>query len=44
LIASGLTYTIIHPGGLTDKKGGVSEIVFGINDELLKGVESNMNI
>lgn len=37
LIASGLTYTIIHPGGLTDKKGGVSEIVFGINDELLKG-------
>jgi len=37
LISSGLTYTIIHPGGLTDKKGGVSEIVFGINDELLKG-------
>lgn len=33
----GLQYTIIHPGGLTDKKGGESEIILGINDELLKG-------
>ena len=33
----GLEYTIIHPGGLTDKKGGESEVIFGINDELLKG-------
>ena len=33
----GLKYTIIHPGGLTDKKGGESELIFGINDELLKG-------
>ena len=35
LIASGMQYTIIHPGGLLDKAGGEREIVFGINDELL---------
>ena len=36
LIASGMKYTILHPGGLTDKIGGEREIVSGINDELLK--------
>ena len=36
LIDSGIPYTIIHPGGLLDKSGGEREIVFGINDELLK--------
>jgi uncharacterized protein YbjT (DUF2867 family) len=36
LIESGLNYTILHPGGLIDSKGGVREIVSGINDELLK--------
>jgi uncharacterized protein YbjT (DUF2867 family) len=36
LIASGMKYTIIHPGGLLDKAGGEREIVLGINDELLK--------
>ena len=36
LIASGMPYTIIHPGGLTDKAGGESEIILGANDELLK--------
>lgn len=28
LISSGLTYTIIHPGGLTDNPGGQSILVF----------------
>jgi uncharacterized protein YbjT (DUF2867 family) len=36
LTKSGLGYTIIHPGGLLDKKGGEREIVFGIDDQLLK--------
>ena len=36
LIASGLQYTIIHPGGLTDKAGGKSEIKFGVDDQLLQ--------
>lgn len=36
LISSGVPYTIIHPGGLLDKKGGEREIIFGVNDELLK--------
>lgn len=35
LIASGLPYTIIHPGGLLDKEGGVRQIVFGVDDKLL---------
>lgn len=37
LIDSGMKYTIIHPGGLTDKKGGLSEVILGSNDELLNG-------
>jgi uncharacterized protein YbjT (DUF2867 family) len=36
LIASGMQYTILHPGGLTDKIGGEREIVSGVDDELLK--------
>ena len=36
LISSGIPYTIIHPGGLLDKTGGIREIVFGIDDNLLK--------
>jgi len=36
LINSGLKYTIIHPGGLTDSKTGVSMIpIAGVDDELL---------
>lgn len=35
LIASRIPYTIVHPGGLLDKKGGEREIVFGVNDALL---------
>ena len=36
LIKSGLQYTIVHPGGLTDKEGGKQEVVLGVDDELLK--------
>lgn len=35
LIASGLTYTILHPGGLFNEPGGQREIVLGVDDELL---------
>ena len=31
-----MSYTIIHPGGLIDKPGGEREIVFGVDDDLLK--------
>lgn len=37
LIKSGLPYTIIHPGGLTDKPGGKGEVLLGVDDELMKG-------
>jgi len=33
LIESGLTYTIIHPGGLIDDAGSCREIVVGVDDE-----------
>ena len=36
LKSSGIPYTVIHPGGLLDKKGGEREIVFGVDDQLLK--------
>lgn len=36
LIASGLTYTIVHPGGLLDAPGGKRQLVLGLNDELTK--------
>lgn len=36
LMASGLKYTIIHPGGLTDKPGGKSEVLLGVDDNFLK--------
>jgi len=32
LIDSGLTYTIIHPGGLLDEEGGRRELVVGVDD------------
>ncbi|KAK9843114.1 hypothetical protein WJX74_007197 [Apatococcus lobatus] len=35
LIASGLPYTIIHPGGLSDDKGGERELVLGVDDKLM---------
>ena len=36
LIKSGLKYTIIHPGGLTDKGSESKEVILGVDDELLK--------
>ena len=35
LIESGLTYTIVHPGGLLDEEGGKRELVVGVDDEQL---------
>lgn len=35
LISSGLTYCIIHPGGLLDKPSGEREIILGNDDKLL---------
>jgi hypothetical protein len=34
--SSSMSYTIVHPGGLIDKPGGERELVFGVDDELLK--------
>ncbi|KAM0928065.1 hypothetical protein ACQ4PT_002251 [Festuca glaucescens] len=36
LADSGVPYTIIRPGGLQDKDGGVSELIVGKDDELLQ--------
>ena len=36
LIASGLEYTIIHPGGLVDEEGGKRRLVVDLDDALLK--------
>eukprot|EP00977_Amphora_coffeiformis_P006602 scaffold1424_cov168-Amphora_coffeaeformis.AAC.15 len=33
LMESGLTYTIVHPGGLIDENGGKREIVVGVDDQ-----------
>lgn len=35
LVDSGLDYTIIHPGGLTDTPPGQEQYVFGVNDTLI---------
>lgn len=36
LIASGLTYTIIHPGGLLDKEGGKRQLILDVDDVMLE--------
>ncbi|GLC46625.1 hypothetical protein PLESTB_001224400 [Pleodorina starrii] len=36
LMASGLTYTIIHPGGLLDEPDGQRQLVVGVDDTLIK--------
>mmetsp|Transcript_32552 Transcript_32552/g.36238 ORF Transcript_32552/g.36238 Transcript_32552/m.36238 type:complete len:355 (+) Transcript_32552:203-1267(+) len=41
LIESGLTYTIIHPGGLIDEEGGRRELVVGVDDSQA-GTESRV--
>lgn len=33
LIDSGITYTIVHPGGLMDEEGGKRELVVGVDDQ-----------
>lgn len=35
LVDSGVTYTLIRPGGLLDKDGGLRELLIGKDDELL---------
>lgn len=35
LIDSGLTYTIVHPGGLNDDEGGKRELVLDVDDNLI---------
>ena len=37
LVASGVDFTVIHPGGLLDKKGGARELLVGVDDTLLDG-------
>lgn len=37
LIDSGLTYTIVHPGGLIDEEGGKRELVIDVDDGLING-------
>lgn len=36
LVASGVPYTIIHPGGLIDEAGGAKQLVLGVDDKLLE--------
>ena len=42
LIESGLTYTIVHPGGLTDEQGGMRELVVGVDDKFDPSTTSRM--
>lgn len=35
LVASGIPYTVIHPGGLQNKPGGERELVVGVDDTLM---------
>lgn len=42
LIASGVTYTIIHPGGLIDEAGGAKQLVLGVDDKLLERQPRNI--
>lgn len=36
LVDSGLTYTVVHPGGLIDESGGKREIVVGVDDKQME--------
>lgn len=42
LIASGVPYTIIHPGGLIDEAGGAKQLVLGVDDTLLENNPRNI--
>ena len=43
LVDSGLDYTIIHPGGLTDMPAGEEEYVLDVNDNLLKNKKRSIS-
>ena len=36
MVESGVPYTIVHPGGLLDDKGGERELMLGVDDKLLQ--------
>ncbi|KAF6265324.1 isomerase [Scenedesmus sp. NREL 46B-D3] len=42
LIASGIPYTIIHPGGLIDEAGGSRKLILGVDDKLLENNPRNI--
>ncbi|KAF6265326.1 hypothetical protein COO60DRAFT_1479875 [Scenedesmus sp. NREL 46B-D3] len=42
LIASGVPYTIIHPGGLIDEAGGAKQLVLGVDDKLMDNNPRNI--
>ncbi|KAL4420164.1 hypothetical protein ABPG77_008300 [Micractinium sp. CCAP 211/92] len=35
LVDSGLTYTIVHPGGLIDEEGGKRQLIIDVDDKLI---------
>lgn len=37
LVASGMEYAIVHPGGLLDKPAGERQLLVGVDDTLLDG-------
>jgi uncharacterized protein YbjT (DUF2867 family) len=43
LTESGLDYTIIHPGGLTDKPAGIENFVLDVDDKLLKNEKRSIS-
>lgn len=43
LVDSGLDYTVIHPGGLTDTPAGEEEYVLDVNDNLLKNTKRSIS-
>lgn len=43
LVDSGLDYTIIHPGGLTDSPAGEEEFVLDVNDKLLNNTKRSIS-
>lgn len=43
LVASGLHYTILHPGGLIDTPGGVEDFVLDVDDKLIKNVKRSIS-
>ena len=44
LVESGVPYTIVHPGGLLDDKGGERELMLGVDDKLLQRKASHIRV